>query len=205
MKVGLYFGSFNPIHNGHLIIGNYFINETALDELWFVVSPQNPFKQKKGLLNENHRFNLIKDAIEGERKMKASNVEFKLPKPSYTVNTLAYLKEKYPENKFIIIMGSDSFQNIHQWKNASIILENYEIYIYKRPNYQIEETTERSNIKIVDAPLIEISSTQIRNLIKQGKSIRYLVPDSVLHQIENQQYYQSELENPTQQQTRENN
>ena len=197
MRVGLYFGSFNPVHNGHLIIANYFINETDLDEVWFVVSPQNPFKQKKGLLNENHRINLIKGAIEGEKKLKASNVEFKLPKPSYTVNTLAYLKEKYPTKEFIIIMGSDSFQNIQHWKNASIILENYKIYIYNRPKYQIKENPENDNIKIVDAPLLEISSTHIRSLIKQGKSIRYLVPESVLLEINNQQYYLSELENPT--------
>lgn len=197
MRVGLYFGSFNPIHNGHLIIANYFINETDLNEIWFVVSPQNPFKQKKGLLNENHRLHLVKAAIEGEQKLKASNVEFKLPKPSYTINTLVYLQEKYPKHEFIIIMGSDGFQNIEHWKNASLILENYEIYIYERPNYTVSQASVSTNIKIANAPLLEISSTHIRSLIKSAKSIRYLVPDAVLEEIKNQQYYQSELENPS--------
>lgn len=196
MKIGLYFGSFNPIHVGHLIIANYALTNTDIDELWFVVSPQNPFKISQTLLNENHRINLIKTAIEGEKKMRDSNVEFKLPKPSYTINTLTYLKEKYPNRNFIIIMGSDSFQNFPKWKNAEIIAKNYPIYIYKRPGFPVENIL-GATIKILDAPLLEISSTHIRELISTGKSIRYYVPDDVKMEIENNRYYSSALENPT--------
>src|SRR6478672_130911 len=135
MKIGLYFGSFNPIHNGHLIIASHFLNETDLDEIWIVVSPQNPFKETTGLLNEQHRFNLVKTALEGETKLKASNIEFKLPRPSYTIDTLTYLHEKHPQHEFAIVMGSDGFQNIHKWKNATTLLADYEFYIYLRPGF----------------------------------------------------------------------
>ncbi|RYD83100.1 MAG: nicotinate (nicotinamide) nucleotide adenylyltransferase, partial [Sphingobacteriales bacterium] len=128
MKIGLYFGSFNPIHHGHLIIANHLINETDLQEVWLMVSPQNPFKASAVLLNEHHRFHLVQTALENETKIKASNIEFKLPKPSYTVNTLTYLKEKYPQHEFYIIMGSDGFQNINKWYNAEVIIKNYPIY-----------------------------------------------------------------------------
>lgn len=196
MLVGLYFGSFNPIHNGHLIIANHIINNATVNEVWFVVSPQNPFKQSSGLLNENHRLNLIKTAIEGEAKLKASNIEFKLPKPSYTINTLIYLQEKFPSHKFHIIMGSDGFQNLHKWKNAAVIIANYPIVIYKRTGFEIS-SNHGAEISILDAPLLEISSTHIRKLIKENKSIRYLVPDSVKEEIEKNNYYKSLLENPT--------
>jgi nicotinate-nucleotide adenylyltransferase len=195
MKIGLYFGSFNPIHTGHLIIANNIANNTELDEVWFVVSPQNPFKNTNSLLNEQHRLSLVKIAIEGEKKLKASNVEFKLPKPSYTADTLLYLSEKYPKHIFSIIIGSDSFQNIEKWKNYKYIINNYNIFIYKRPGFQIKNTTE--NITIVDAPLLEISSTQIRKNIREKKSIRYLVTDAVMEEIENKGYYKNNLENPS--------
>jgi nicotinate-nucleotide adenylyltransferase len=195
MKIGLYFGSFNPIHTGHLIIANHIANNFELDEVWFVVSPQNPFKNTSSLLNEQHRLSLIKIAIEGEKKLKASNVEFKLPKPSYTADTLLYLSEKYPKHIFSIIMGSDGFQNIEKWKNYKYIINNYNIFIYQRPNFLIEKKEE--NITIVDAPLLEISSTQIRKNIKEKKSIRYLVTDVVMEEIELKNYYKSNLENPT--------
>jgi nicotinate-nucleotide adenylyltransferase len=194
MKIGLYFGSFNPIHTGHLIIANHIANNTELDEVWFVVSPQNPFKNTNSLLNEQHRLSLVKIAIEGEKKLKASNVEFKLPKPSYTADTLLYLSEKYPKHIFSIIMGSDGFQNIEQWKNYKYIINNYNILIYQRPRFLIENKSE--NITIVDAPLLEISSTQIRKNIKERKSIRYLVTDAVMEEIEIKNYYKSSLENP---------
>lgn len=194
MKIGLYFGSFNPIHTGHLIIANHIANNTDLDEVWFVVSPQNPFKNTSSLLNEQHRLSLVKIAIEGEKKLKASNVEFKLPKPSYTADTLLYLSEKYPKHIFSIIMGSDGFQNIDKWKNYIYIIKNYNIYIYHRPGFFIEKTLEK--IIILDAPLLEISSTQIRKNIKEKKSIRYLVTDAVLEEIELKNYYKSNLENP---------
>ena len=195
MKVGLYFGSFNPIHVGHLIIASNIISNSDLDELWLVVSPQNPFKINAGLLNENHRLNLVRTALEGEKKIKASNVEFKLPKPSYTIDTLTYLSEKYPNRQFIIIMGSDSFQNLAKWKNYETLIRNYDIMVYPRPGFEINNIP-GARIKIMDAPLLQISSTHIRELIKKNKSIRYLVTDSVKEVIENNAYYKSNLENP---------
>jgi nicotinate-nucleotide adenylyltransferase len=194
MKIGLYFGSFNPIHTGHLIIANHIANNTELDEVWFVVSPQNPFKNTNSLLNEQHRLSLVRIAIEGEKKLKASNVEFKLPKPSYTADTLLYLSEKYPKHIFSIIIGSDSFQNIEKWKNYKYIINNYNIFIFQRPSFLVENKAK--NITIVDAPLLEISSTQIRKNIKEKKSIRYLVTDAVKEEIELKNYYKSSLENP---------
>lgn len=196
MKIGLYFGSFNPIHVGHLIIASHIISNTELEELWFVVSPQNPFKNNNTLLNEHHRLNLVRTAIEGEKKLRASSVEFKLPKPSYTIDTLTYLAEKYPEHIFSIIMGSDSFQNLEKWKNYELLLDKYEILIYKRPGFKVEEKL-KGNIKVMDAPFLEISSTRIRELIRHNKSIRYLVTDAVKEVIENNSYYKSSLENPT--------
>ena len=190
MKIGLYFGSFNPVHIGHLIIANHAVNETRLDQVWFVVSPQNPFKQSASLLNEYHRLYLIKSAIDGENNLRASSIEFNLPKPSYTVDSLAYLKEKYPGFEFSILMGSDGFQNINKWKNFEAIVNNHKIYIYKRPGFNIEETF-GANIELLDAPLLEISSTHIRELIKNKKSIRYLVPDIVKEEIEIGGYYRS--------------
>ena len=197
MKIGLYFGSFNPIHIGHLIIANHILNNEPLNEVWFIVSPQNPFKNAAGLLNEQHRLSLVKIAIEGEKRFKANNVEFKMPRPSYTIDTLIILSEKYPQHTFSIIIGSDGFQNIEKWKNYKQIINNYNIYIYKRPSFEITKPL-TENIKLVDAPLLEISSTQIRKNIKQGKSIRYLINDDVLKEIELKGYYSSSLENPTQ-------
>jgi nicotinate-nucleotide adenylyltransferase len=196
MNIGLFFGSFNPIHMGHLIIANHIICNTSLEELWFVVSPQNPLKGRNTLLNENHRLNLLRTAIEGEHKLKASSVEFKLPKPSYTIDTLTYLTEKYLKHTFTIIMGSDSFQNITKWKNYQTLMSNYKIIIYKRPGFEITNKL-NANIEIIDAPLLEISSTHIRKLIRENKSIRYLVPDNVKEEIENNHYYKSVLENPS--------
>lgn len=188
MKIGLYFGSFNPIHVGHLIIANHLVNETDLDQVWFVVSPQNPFKQSAALLNEYHRLHLIKSAIDGEKKLRVSNIEFSMPKPSYTCDTLAYLAEKFPEHRFCLLMGSDGFQNLNKWKNYETIVKNHSIYIYKRPGFEIIEL-HGANVKILEAPLLEISSTHIRNLIKNKKSIRFLVPDIVKEEIELAGYY----------------
>jgi nicotinate-nucleotide adenylyltransferase len=187
MKIGLYFGSFNPIHNGHLIIANHVLNTTDLQQVWFVVSPQNPLKKSSTLLNEYHRLHLIKSAIEGEKNLKASSIEFNLPKPSYTIDTLTHLKEKFPQHEFAIIMGSDSFANLEKWKNYQVLMNDYNIYIYLRPGSMVDST--QKNITILNAPLIEISSTRIRELIKVGKSIRYLVPDVVKEEIENNNYY----------------
>jgi nicotinate-nucleotide adenylyltransferase len=188
MNIGLYFGSFNPVHNGHLIIAKHVLNTTDLKQVWCVVSPQNPLKKSSTLLNEYHRLHLVQSAIEGENDLKASNIEFHLPKPSYTIDTLTHLKEKYPTYNFSIIMGSDSFCNIQKWKNYQTLLRDYELYIYLRPGFEITTPIEKS-IKVLDAPLLEISSTRIRELIKTGKSIRYLVPDSVKEEIERNHYY----------------
>ncbi len=188
MKIGLYFGSFNPVHNGHLIIASHIINSTDLQKVWFIISPQNPLKQSSSLLNEYHRFHLVQLALEGETKIKASNIEFHLPKPSYTIDTLTYLKEKYPQYEFAIIMGSDSFKNLDKWKNYKAIIKSYLLYIYERPGFKIENSL-HAQINIVNAPLLQISSTHIRKLLKERKSVRYLVPDSVKEEIERNGYY----------------
>jgi nicotinate-nucleotide adenylyltransferase len=188
MKIGLFFVSFNPIHNGHLIIANHILNESDIDKVWFVVSPQNPFKNAESLLNNYDRLHLVSKATENDLRMKASDIEFHLPKPSYTVTTLAYLKEKYPEHKFVIIIGSDSFQNLSKWKNFEIIVNNYQIIIYKRPGFEIENNT-GAKILIMNAPLLEISATYIRDLIKKNKSIKYLVPENIEEEIKTNRFY----------------
>lgn len=188
MKIGLYFGSFNPIHIGHCIIANHFVQNTDLDKVWLVVSPQNPFKESASLLNEYHRLHLAKLATEDESGLKASDIEFHLPRPSYTIDTLTYLKEKHPEHEFSIILGSDGLQNLHKWKNAAILAKEYRFLVYKRPGFDIVNTL-NARMEIADAPLLEISSTHIREMIKQGKSIRYLVPDKVREEIDLYHYY----------------
>jgi nicotinate-nucleotide adenylyltransferase len=189
MRIGLYFGSFNPVHNGHLIIASYIANYTDLQRIWFVVSPQNPIKEKKSLLSENHRKHLIDLAIEGEKKLRTSSIEFHLPRPSYTVETLQYLHEKYPNDNFSIIVGSDSFQNIKKWKRGDYLLESYPFFIYERRGFEVDLSMLNENRTLLKAPLLQISSTQIREMIQQKKSIRYLVPDIVREEIESQLYY----------------
>lgn len=191
MKTGLYFGSFNPIHIGHLIIANHILNETALEELWFVVSPQNPFKPSATLLNEYDRLHLVRKAIEGDPRLKASDVEFGLPKPSYTATTLAYLSEKYPSRTFAVIMGSDSFQNLNKWHNHTAITGHYPIYVYHRPGFAVGETF-GAKVQVLDAPLLEISATYIRQLLQQGKSIRYLVPGSIESELAENRFYKAQ-------------
>ncbi len=188
MKVGLYFGSFNPIHTGHLIIASYCKHTTDLDQVWLVVSPHNPLKPAATLLNEYHRLHLVRLAIDDDPNLRVTDIEFHLPRPSYTINTLTYLSEKYPQHKFAIIMGSDSFSNISQWKNFQQLIKNYQLYIYHRPGFPITNELQ-AVIHQVDAPLLSISSTQIRLLVKQGIPIRYLVPDAVATEIENNHYY----------------
>ncbi|MFT3902505.1 MAG: nicotinate (nicotinamide) nucleotide adenylyltransferase [Niabella sp.] len=188
MKIGLFFGSFNPIHHGHLIIANHILNNGLTDKIWFVVSPHNPLKETKSLLNENHRLHLVNLAIENDLRLKASDIEFSLPRPSYTAVTLAHLSEKYPSQEFAVIMGGDSFQNIKRWYNYEYIINNYNILIYNRPSFTID-STENEQIQVLDAPLLEISSTQIRKYIREKKSIRYLLPDAVIEEIEKGGYY----------------
>lgn len=188
MDIGLYFGSFNPVHIGHLIIGNHVLNETLLQKIWFVVSPQNPFKTEATLLSGNKRLALVNKAISGDKRFQASNVEFKLSKPSFTINTLDYLGEKYPKHRFSIIMGSDNFLNLNKWKDAKKIANNYKIFVYPRPGTKIQNTL-KAKIKILKAPLLDISSSEIRGMVKEGKSIRYLVPEPVRKEIERHRYY----------------
>jgi nicotinate-nucleotide adenylyltransferase len=188
MDIGLYFGSFNPIHHGHLIIAKHVINATSLNQLWFVVSPQNPFKAAGNLLNEYHRLHLVNTAIDGETALRANDIEFHLPRPSYSADTLTYLSEKYPQHKFSLLMGSDSLANLRKWKNADFIISNYPIYVYMRPGFPLTEIP-GANLQALEAPLLQISATHIRELVRQGKSIRYLVPDSVMEEIERNHYY----------------
>lgn len=184
----MFFGSFNPIHVGHLIIANHLLNETDLDRIWMVVSPHNPLKAEQTLLNEYHRLHLVQVATENDNRIKASDAEFSLPRPSYTCDTLIHLQEKYPENQFVVIMGSDSFQNIHRWKNFTFITKHFPIYLYNRIDHPVGET-HGADLHVIDAPLLPISATQIRELIREEKSLRYLVPDKVLEEIERGGYY----------------
>ncbi len=190
MKIGLYFGSFNPIHIGHLIIANYIAQNTQIEQVWLVVSPQNPLKITSTLLNEYQRLHLAQLAVEQNPYIKVSDIEFKLPRPSYTIDTVAYLKEKYPQHSYSIIMGSDSFQNIHKWKNADILRKENEFIVYPRDGFSIKQVNnDIEKVEIINAPLLNISATEIRKTIKQGKSIRYFVPDKVLEEIEKGGYY----------------
>ena len=188
MKIGLYFGSFNPIHIGHLIVASHVANHTDMQQVWFVVSPQNPLKPSSVLLNEYHRLHLVHQAIDEDLRLKASEVEFKLPRPSYTIDTLTYLQEKYPQHEFSIIMGSDSFQNLPRWKNFETLVKNHPFIIYKRPGFDVTDDWGAS-VTVLNAPLLQISATEIRNNIKEGKTIRYLVPDKVREEIEQNSYY----------------
>ncbi len=188
MKIGLYFGSFNPIHVGHLIIANFVSEYSDIEQVWFVVSPQNPLKKSAELLNEYDRLYLVQTAIEDNLKFRSSDIEFKLPRPSYTIDTLTYLHEKYPNYQFVVILGSDSVKNINKWKNSELLLKNFSFYVYERPGFEVKKDG-YSNIFLLKAPLLEISSTQIRNAIKNRKSIKYIVPEKVLEEIERNGYY----------------
>ncbi|MGH2642585.1 MAG: nicotinate (nicotinamide) nucleotide adenylyltransferase [Chitinophagaceae bacterium] len=188
MKIGLYFGSFNPVHTGHLIIANYMAYNTELEQVWMVLSPQNPLKPSAALLNEYDRLHLLQLAVEKENRLRVSNIEFSLPRPSYTIDTLTYLSEKYPEHEFAVIMGSDSLENLSQWKNYKELLKRYPVYVYQRPGHEITHYPE-GKIRISKAPLLNISASYIRNMIKEGKSVRYLLPDIVFEYIMDNYYY----------------
>jgi nicotinate-nucleotide adenylyltransferase len=183
VKIGLYFGSFNPVHTGHLIIANHIINFTEIDEVWFVISPQNPFKKRSNLIDSYDRLNLVELAIGDNDRIKPSTIEFKMPVPSYTIDTLTYLKEKHPDYNFNLIMGSDNLMNFHKWKNHDILLKYYNILVYMRPGFEDVPFLDHPKVQALEAPLLEISSSFIRKLIKQGKSIRYLVTEKVHKEI----------------------
>lgn len=188
MKVGLFFGSFNPIHVGHLIIANHVANNTNVDQVWLVVTPHNPLKLSKTLLNEYHRLHLVTLAIDDNPKLKASDIEFKLPKPSYTIDSLTYLNEKYPQHTFSVIIGSDSFENIDKWKNFENLLANYKIWVYTRPGLKVINKYP-GDIEILSGPLLDISASFIRQLIKTKKSIQYLIPEKARMEIIHNNYY----------------
>jgi nicotinate-nucleotide adenylyltransferase len=189
MKIGLFFGSFNPIHMGHMIIANIMAENTDLKKVWFVVSPQNPFKPSKGLLHEFDRYDMVKAAIADNYKLEATDAEFHLPKPSYTIHTLAYLTEKHPEKEFKLIIGEDNLAGFTRWKNYQQILDHHGLYVYPRPNAQPSELKTHPNVTIVQAPLLDISATYIRECIRNKKSIRYMVPESVETMIRVKGFY----------------
>jgi nicotinate-nucleotide adenylyltransferase len=189
--VGLYFGSFNPIHMGHMAIANYMVEFTGLDEFWFVVTPQNPHKEKKNLLNDYDRLEMVQRAVEGDDRLQVSDIEFFLPKPSYTIDTLTYLKERNPTRQFKILMGSDNLQNFHRWKNYEAILENYGLLVYPRHGFVTEPNLQHENIYLAgEAPLMEISSSFIRKALKNGKDIRHFLPPRTWEYIQKMGFYQ---------------
>jgi len=179
MKIGLFFGSFNPVHIGHLIIANFMANNTDLDKIWMVVSPQNPLKEKKTLARDYDRLHLVRLGIGDNPKIQASDFEFNLAKPSYTIDTLTYLKEAYPENNFVLIMGGDNLGTLHKWKNYELLLERYQLYVYQRPGYDLGDLATHDHVHLFEAPLMQISASYIRKQLKEGKSVQYLVPDPV--------------------------
>ncbi|MBR6160738.1 MAG: nicotinate-nucleotide adenylyltransferase [Bacteroidales bacterium] len=189
-KTGLYFGSFNPIHVGHLIIAEYMLEHSDLQEIWFVVSPRNPLKEKASLLNDRQRLHMVTLAIEDDDRFRASDVEFALPQPSYTCHTLVHLAEKHPQREFALIMGEDNLETIHKWLNYEWILENYDLYVYPRPGYDAGEYKAGARVHFVQAPLIELSSTLIRESIRQRKSVRYMLPQKVWQYLDETGFYQ---------------
>lgn len=188
-EIGLFFGSFNPIHTGHMIIANLVKETTNVEEIWFVVSPQNPFKKNKNLLHEFDRLDLVSAAIDGDYKFKVSDIEFNMPRPSYTIDTLALLREKYPDKKFKLIIGSDNLVSFPKWKNHKEIIDQFGLIVYPRPNTAKSDLLELKNVQKIEAPEIDISATLIRKLIKENKSVKYLVPEAVEAKIRKEGYY----------------
>ncbi|MBP6539957.1 MAG: nicotinate-nucleotide adenylyltransferase [Saprospiraceae bacterium] len=190
MKTGLFFGSFNPVHIGHMIIANHMIQYTDLKEVWMVVSPHNPLKSKASLAKDSDRLHLVQLAIDDNPHIKASNIEFSLPVPSYTIDTLIHLQEKYPKREFCLIMGGDNVESLPKWKNYELLLQNYDIYVYERPGYNTTLAEDNPRIKIVkNVPMMDISATFIRNAIRDKKSIQYLVPEKVFDYLDGSQMY----------------
>ena len=190
MKIGLFFGTFNPIHVGHLIIANYMAENTDLEKVWFVISPHNPLKDKNSLLNEKNRLYMVNIALEDNPNLVASRIEFHLSQPSYTINTLIHLEEEYPQHHFVLILGSDNLETFPKWKNYEKILENSTLYIYRREGYDAVEFSDHPKVKFFDVPLLNISASNIRNNIKEGRSVKYMIPDKPLQYILDMHFYE---------------
>lgn len=190
MKIALFFGSFNPIHIGHLILANYIVENTEVDELWFVVSPQNPLKSKKSLLHDYDRYDMVEMAIKNYSKMRVTDVEFSMPRPSYTIDTLTYLQERFPQHHFSIIMGEDNLASLPKWKNYEALVKNHQIFVYPRVFDQSEENyLTHKNIQKINAPIIELSATEIRKMIKENKNVRPMLPPEVFDYIDKMGFY----------------
>lgn len=191
MKVGLFFGSFNPIHIGHLVIANHLVEYSDLDQIWFIVTPHNPFKNKNTLLDNYQRLEMVYRATKDYTKLKPSDIEFNLPQPNYTINTLVHLQEKYPQHEFALIMGEDNLKSFHKWKNYELILKNHHIYVYPRVSEQKVETQfdGHKKIHVINAPLMELSSTFIRKAIKEGKNVQPMLPQHVWEYLDEMNFY----------------
>ena len=191
MKIGLFFGSYNPIHVGHLIIANHMVEFSDLDEVWFVVTPHNPFKKKQSLLEDHHRYQLVQEATYDYPKLKTSNIEFALPQPNYTINTLVHLFEKYPQHQFSLIMGQDNLRSFHKWKNHKEILENHELYVYPRIGIEkdVPDLLSHAKVHLTEAPIVEISATFIRKAIKENKNVRALMPERAWKYMDEMNFY----------------
>ncbi len=195
IRTGLYFGSFNPVHIGHLAIAGYMTSFSGLDQVWFIVSPQNPLKKKETLLADHHRYHMVDLAIGDNDHLRVSDIEFRLPVPSYTIHTLTYLAEKYPSHEFSLVMGEDNLYTLHKWKNAQELVKKHSIYVYPRPgtirppHVMLDHLLEKADLKFVDAPLMEISGTFIRNGIRTGKDMSYFLPPAVWKYIQEMHFY----------------
>ncbi|HNX43578.1 MAG TPA: nicotinate (nicotinamide) nucleotide adenylyltransferase [Bacteroidales bacterium] len=189
-KTGLFFGSFNPVHLGHMMIANYMYEYSDLEELWFVVSPHNPLKERASLLPDHHRLEMVNLAIGDDERFRSCDIEFKLEKPSYTIDTLTYLQEKYPSREFILISGTDIFPTFHKWKNWETLLDFYKLYVYPRPGTQDHELTRHGSVKMFDAPMVEISSSFIRQAIKEGRNVSHFVPEKVWRYLVEMHFYE---------------
>lgn len=188
-RIGLFFGSFNPVHVGHMIIANYMATQTPLREVWLVVSPHNPLKPKKTLAPDYDRLHLVRLAIGDNPHLRPSDVEFSLPQPSYTVDTLAHLADKYPDKRFVLIMGGDNLATLHKWKNHEVLLRDYELYVYQRPTHDPGELKHHPAVRFFEAPMMHISSSYIRKCLREGFSVQYLVPDAVFAYLEGTSLY----------------
>ncbi len=188
-KIGLFFGSFNPVHNGHLMLANYIVEYTDLDSIWFVVSPQNPFKDKESLLQDRHRYDMLEMAVKNDSRFEVCDIEFNMPKPSYTIDTLNRLAELYPETEFHLICGMDNLVDFKKWKNAQEILDNYHLLVYPRKGYDGGELVNHKSVRIINAPEIEISSTFIRNAVAESKDVRYFMPEKSYNYMIDNNFY----------------